>query len=175
MENPVNKIIDLIREKELTLRKLKRTIREQEKHNKHNLNWVHYHQAKLRAIKLEEDIAKLKEEKNNYKRVTLKELLPKDEIVRHNIHKQLVAISLAADYLLHESLTFKETLDKLGIRSSDIDDEVKHLCNLAQKTASRMVGTKAVQLEQVLIDNEELLNSLHDKTLDYINKTLELG
>lgn len=167
--NPVNEIIDQIREKDLQLRGLRRKLK-----GTSPADWIRYSSLSLKIAELEREIAKLKEERDNYKRVTLKDLLPRDAVVRNDVHKKLVAISLAADYLLQESEDFRETLDKLGIRSSDIDDEVKHLCTLAQKTASRMIGTKAVQLEQVLLDNEELLKSLHKTTLDYIDKTLEL-
>lgn len=168
--NPVNRILTLIREKDLTLRKLKRQYKTQSS-NGYNFN---ARIISMQIKQLEDEIAKLKEEKDNYKRVTLKDLLPEDEVVRNNVHKQLVAISLAADYLLQEAEDFREILANLGILSADIDDEVKEVVKMANKTASRMVGTKAKQLESVLLENQELLQSLHEVTMDYINKTLEL-
>lgn len=168
--NPVNRILTLIREKDLTLRKLKRQYKTQSSSG-YNFNASI---ISMQIKQLEGEIAKLKEEKDNYKRVTLKDLLPEDEVVRNNVHKQLVAISLAADYLLQEAEDFREILANLGILSADIDDEVKEVVKMANKTASRMVGTKAKQLENVLLENHELLQSLHEVTMDYINKTLEL-
>lgn len=168
--NPVNRILTLIREKDLALRKLKRQYKTQSSSG-YNFN---AQIISMQIKQLEEEIARLKEEKDNYKRVTLKDLLPEDEVVRNNVHKQLVAISLAADYLLQEAEDFREILANLGILSADIDDEVKEVVKMANKTASRMVGTKAKQLENVLLENQELLQSLHEVTMDYINKTLEL-
>lgn len=168
--NPVNQILTQIREKDLILRKLKRKWRDQQAAG----HWLHASMTQSHINQIEKEIAALKEEKDNYKRVTLKELLPKDEIVRNNVHKALVEISLAADYLLQTAEDFRELLAKLGIQSSDIDEEVKQVVKMANKTASRMVGTPAKQLESVLLDNQELLQSLHQVTLDYINKTLEL-
>lgn len=168
--NPVNQILDEIREKDLKLRRL----RERYKNYLRANRYLEASMANNDIQRLEQEIKALKEEKENYKKVTLKDLLPRDEVVRNNVHKALVEISLAADYLLQAAEDFREILAKLDIQSADIDDEVRQVVKLAQKTASRMVGTPAKQLESVLLNNEELLQSLHQVTLDYINKTLEL-
>lgn len=139
---------------------------------KESRHYVRMFEVRSDLGKLEDRRKYLQEEYDKYQRSTLGQLIPREELVRNDVYKKLVEISLAADYQLQTIEDFRDTLNKLGVESSDIFNEVRECATLCQKTASRLL--EAQGLSKVLLENEDLLHSLHEVTLNYINKTLEL-
>lgn len=132
-------------------------------------------QSKIDAIKHElEEIQKREEERLYNEKVTLRELLPKDEVVRNDIHKKLVKVSLASDFLYDCMFDLTSTLNQLGILVDSLSEEAKSVCKAANALASKLITDKAPQLSEVLLDDEPMVDALH-KILDkYIDTTLEL-
>lgn len=132
-------------------------------------------QPKIDAIKQElEDIKRREEERLYNERVTLRDLLPKDEVVRNDIHKKLVKVSLASDFLYDVVFDLTSTLNQLGILVDSLSEEAKTVCKAANALASKLITDKAPQLSEVLLDDEPMVDALH-KVLDkYVDTTLEL-
>lgn len=106
-------------------------------------------------------------------RSTLGQILPDDPAVRDKVCKKVVAISLAADFLIDTVEEFKASLDEYGVDSPDITHEVNRVVELAQKTASRLLQLKSHALDTVLLDNQDLIEKLTEETMLYIDKTMK--
>lgn len=130
---------------------------------------------KINAIKQQlEEIQKREEDRYYSQKLTLKDLLPKDEVVRNDIHKKLVKVSLASDFLYDCMFDLTSTLNGLGILVDSLSEEAKAVCKSANALASKLITDKAPQLSEVLLDDEPMVDALH-KILDkYVDTTLEL-
>lgn len=129
----------------------------------------------IEAYKKElEDYVKREEERKYNEKVTLKELLPKDQVERHNIHKLLVKVSLASDYLYDCMAELQHKLNAMGILVDSLSDETKDVCKRANGLASKLLVDKAPQLGKVLLDDEPMIDKLHTIVDQYIDSTLAL-
>lgn len=115
----------------------------------------------------------LQEEKRKYEeKVTLRDLLPEDEVERASIHKMLVKVSLASDFLYEVLFELTSKLDSYGILVNSLEEETKIVCSGANNLASKLLNEKAPMLKTVLLDNEPMLDSMNKILNDYVDKTL---
>lgn len=132
-------------------------------------------QPKIDAIKHElEEIDRREQERLYNEKVTLKDLLPKDEVIRNDIHKKLVKVSLASDFLYDCLFDLQSKLSELGILVDSLSEEAKALCRAANNLASKLITDKAPQLSEVLLDDEPMVDKLHEVLDRYVDTTLEL-
>lgn len=132
-------------------------------------------QPKINAIKQELlEIDRREEERKYQEKKTLRDLLPKDEVERNNIHKMLVKVSLASDFLYDCLWDLEKALDKLGILVNSFSDETRSVVKASNELASKLITDKAPKLGDVLIDDEPMLDQLHNILNKYIDSTLEL-
>lgn len=132
-------------------------------------------QPKIDAIKHElEEIDRREQERLYNEKVTLKDLLPKDEVVRNDIHKKLVKVSLASDFLYDCMFDLQSTLAKLDILVDSLSEEARAVCRAANNLASKLITDKAPQLSEVLLDDEPMVDKLHEVLNKYVDTTLEL-
>lgn len=132
-------------------------------------------QPKIDAIKQELlEIDRREEERKYQEKKTLRDLLPKDEVERNNIHKKLVKVSLASDFLYDCLFDLETKLDKLGILVNSFSDETKAVVHASNQLASKLITDKAPKLSEVLLDDEPMLDKLHEIIDKYIDSTLEL-
>lgn len=132
-------------------------------------------QPKINKIKAELlAIQKTEEDRYYSEKKTLRELLPKDEIERNNIHKMLVKVSLASDYLYDCMFELKDRLNSMGILVDSLSEESNAVCKAANALASKLITDKAPKLSEVLLDDEPLIDGLHAVMDKYIEKSLKL-
>lgn len=132
-------------------------------------------QSKIDAIKQELlEIDRREEERKYQEKKTLRELLPKDEVERNNIHKKLVKVSLASDFLYDCLFDLETKLDKLGILVNSFSDETKAVVHASNQLASKLITDKAPKLSEVLLDDEPMVDQLHAIIDKYIEQTLQI-
>lgn len=128
---------------------------------------------KIAAIKNELlEIDRREEERKYNEKVALRDLLPKDEVERNNIHKKLVKISLAADFLYDCLFDLECALNKMGILVNSLSDETNACCQSANTLASKLIIDKAPKLASVVLDDEPMVDQLHAIIDKYIEQTL---
>lgn len=120
--------------------------------------------CKTKIQELEDDL--------KYGQTTLKELLPQDEMIKRDIHLSLVKVSLASDYLYDCLFSLQGKLDDIGLIAQPFYEEIKNVCNMANKLASKLIFDQAPKLKDVLLDDEPMVDKLHEIIDNYINKTL---
>lgn len=132
-------------------------------------------EPKINAIKQELlEIQKREEDRYYSEKKTLRDLLPQDEVERNNIHKKLVKVSLASDYLYDCLFDLQCSLDKLGILVDSFSEETKSVVRASNALASKLITEKAPKLGDVLLDDEPMVDQLHAIMDKYIDSTLEL-
>lgn len=132
-------------------------------------------QPKIDAIKQELLEIDRREEERKYQEIkTLRDLLPRDEVERHNIHKLLVKVSLASDFLYDCLFDLEKQLDKLGILVNSFSDETRSVVSASNALASKLITDRAPKLSEVLLDDMPMIESLHDILNSYVDKTLKL-
>lgn len=132
-------------------------------------------QPKIDAIKQELLEIDRREEERKYQEIkTLRDLLPRDEVERNNIHKLLVKVSLASDFLYDCLLDLEKQLDKLGILVNSFSDETRSVVSASNALASKLITDRAPKLSEVLLDDMPMIESLHDILNSYVDKTLKL-
>lgn len=132
-------------------------------------------EPKINAIKQELlEMQKREEDRYYSEKKTLRDLLPQDEVERNNIHKKLVKVSLASDYLYDCLFDLQCSLDKLGILVDSFSEETKSVVRASNALASKLITEKAPKLGDVLLDDEPMVDQLHAIMDKYIDSTLEL-
>lgn len=127
----------------------------------------------IEAYKKElEDYVKREEERKYQEKVTLRELLPKDQVERNNIHKLLVKVSLASDYLYDCMSELEHKLSDMGILVDSLSNETNDVCKRANGLASKLLVDKAPKLGEVLLEDEPMIDKLHQIIDTYIDSTL---
>lgn len=119
-----------------------------------------------------DDYMKREEDRKYQEKVTLRELLPQDKMERFKIHKLLVKVSLASDYLYDCMAELEHTLNKMGILVNSLSEESKDVCKRANGLASKLLVDKAPKLGEVLLDDEPMIDKLHEVVDRYIDSTL---
>lgn len=120
------------------------------------------------------EIQKREEDRYYNQKLTLRDLLPKDEVERNNIHKMLVKVSLASDFLYDCLFDLKKKLSSMGIEVNSLSDEAQQLCKASNDLASKLLTDKAPQLGEVLLEDEPMLSKLHGIMDQYVKSTLEI-
>lgn len=132
-------------------------------------------QSKINEIKAQlEKLDRLERERELSEVKTLRDLLPRDEVERNNIHKLLVKVSLASDFLYDCLLDLEKQLDKLGILVNSFSDETRSVVSASNALASKLITDRAPKLSEVLLDDMPMIESLHEILDSYMDKTLEL-
>lgn len=120
------------------------------------------------------EIQKREEDRYYNQKLTLRDLLPEDEVERNNIHKMLVKVSLASDFLYDCLFDLEKKLGSMGIEVNSLSEETQQLCKASNALASKLLTDKAPQLGEVLLEDDSMLSQLHDIMNQYVNSTLEV-
>ena len=117
--------------------------------------------------KLDYKINEVKD-KIKYGEHTLKELMPKDEVIRRGIHISLIKVSLASDYLydcLHE---LKCKMDAIGLISATFYKEIERVSEESNQLASKLIFDQAPVLQNILLEDDEMVDKIHNIINEYI-------
>jgi hypothetical protein len=128
-------------------------------------------QCEIKAKKLEQEIQEAKMRQP----VTLKSILDSQgEDVKNAVYKSLIKCSLAADFLNDCAEEAKSQINKINLKDFHFHQDIKELCALSQKVASLVIFDGQQVLTDMMVDNDEFIDSCHQAADKHLNETLKL-
>lgn len=119
------------------------------------------------------DIEKGIKECEYYEFKPLGEILSRDDLARNKVYARLLEISLAADYLTDCAIDCRQILNKLGISDLRLLDDIEEIRKHANKLSAMPCRQEYAELYDLMMDNDELVDDMHDMTRKYINQKLK--
>lgn len=131
--------------------------------------WLNKNQGKINEI--EKEIIDLKKRQS----VTVFDVLSdKDEMVKDEVYKSLLAISLMADACNEACEVAKSKLAEYGVTSFSFKQKVDELCALSQEIASITLASKNKMLEDFIVDNDTFVDMCMKHAHAHIKRKLKL-
>lgn len=107
--------------------------------------------------------------------VTLKNLLDSQgEDAKSAVYKSLIKCSLAADFLNDCAEAAKSELRKVGANDFVFHRDIDQLCQISKKVASLVIFDGQQVLTDMMVDNDEFIDSCHQAADKHLNETLKL-
>lgn len=120
--------------------------------SQNNLYWMRKNHDRMEALRKE--ISEMYDEAMKTKTSTVFQVLAdKDEMVKNDVYKSLLRISLLADACNEACEIAKEKLAEHGITAFSFQDKVKELARISQEIASVTLYAKRQTLEDFIVDN----------------------
>lgn len=136
---------------------------------KNDLLWMHRNQSKI--DELEKEIIEMRK---NQSATVFSVLKDKDEMVKNEVYKSLLRISLMADACNEACEIAKERLSDVGITAFSFQDKVKELCRLSQEIASVAIRSKNELMIDFLTEDDEFLEKCMANADEYLKAKLKL-
>lgn len=134
-----------------------------------NLMWLQRNQDRIDV--LEKEVIELRK---NHADTVFSVLSDKPEMIRDEVYKSLLRISLMADACNEACEMCREKLAKHGIVSFSFQDDVRKLCELSQKIASVTLRSKNKILEDFIVNNDTFVKMCIKHADAHIKRTLHL-
>lgn len=130
--------------------------------------WLTKNGKKIKRLEEEIAAAKMREP------IKLSEALSKDDMVRDDIYRKLLKCSLAADFINDCSEEVKSALKKHGFTDFHFREDIDRICELSQKIASLVIIPKQTCLTDMIVNNDEFIETCHAAANKHLSETLML-
>lgn len=104
----------------------------------------------------------------------LREYIDRDTLRRLGLHRKIIELHLAADYLADCGADYASTLATLGLNDVALMPQVKEIQRLAQHLANHLCEINIPALGEFMTGNDDYINSLHGFSTAYINSKVAL-
>lgn len=121
-----------------------------------------------------ESVKKELEEARMYEPRKLNECISRDEMLRDDIYRKLLKVSLAADFCNNCIEEVKSALRKHGLNDFSFRRDVDDLCKLSQKIASLVIIPGQSVLTDMLTDNDEFIDTCDEAADRHLAQKLKL-
>lgn len=126
------------------------------------------------AWAMEGDIRRLEDEIEARTPKPLREFIDKATLDRLGLHRKIIALHLAADFLNDCCYDYTDTLRKLGLEDSTLTPEVAEIKRLSGNLAARLCKMGIQALSDFMVNNDKYIDALHGFTTAYINSKVAL-
>lgn len=136
---------------------------------KNDILWLHRNQSKI--DELEKEIIEMRK---NEAATVFSVLKNKDEMIKNEVYKSLLRISLMADACNEACEIAKERLAAVGIASFAFQEKVNELCRVSQEIASVTIRSKNELMIDFLTENDDFLEKCMANADEYLKAKLDL-
>lgn len=136
---------------------------------KNDILWLHRNQSKI--DELEKEIIEMRKHQSATVFSVLKD---KDEMVKNEVYKSLLRISLMADVCNEACEIAKERLADIGITAFSFQEKVNELCRLSQEIASVTIKSKNELMIDFLTENKDFVDKCMANADEYLKSKLGL-
>lgn len=136
---------------------------------KNDLLWLHRNQSKI--DELEKEIIEMRK---NESATVFSVLQDKDEMIKHEVYKSLLRISLMADALNEAAEIARERLAEVGITSFNFQKKIEEVCRLSQEVASVTLRSKHKVMEDFITENDVFIEKCMANADEYLKAKMNL-
>lgn len=123
---------------------------------------------------MEANIRELEQAIEDMRPKPLREFIDKATLDRLGLHRKIIALHLAADFLNDCCYDYTDTLRKLGLEDSTLTPEVAEIKRLSGNLAARLCKLGIQALSDFMVYNDKYIDSLHGFTTAYINDKIQM-
>lgn len=159
-------------ENDRNLRRLERELRFMREQRAQALRRNDYAAAMSISTRLKAKETEIEDYHRLYDPQPLGDIISLAELDRHRINSKLIELHLAADYLADCGMDLKDELGKLGIADCEVYHIIEDIRERAQRFANIICTPEFRGLVEFMVNNDELINTLHRESQSYIDAKL---